>query len=201
MKGRSHTGANVFSAVVINNAFHVVDRVYSWHQLEQLLNSPQLHAALQSSQLLHKVTFYGLVALTARWPDVDQRVKWIGRLAGGHRGCTHSCLSVLLFIMLAVSVSVSLPIFLLSHHLIVSPSLLQEMDVIFKSIAVGWLLHLLADSLTRSGIPVFWPVTFKVGFPPVSALRFKTGSLLEDIVLWSIIFLVGFGIGAGLLGL
>ena len=201
MKGRSHTGANVFSAVVVNNIFHVVDKVYSWHQLEQLLNSPQFQTALQSPQLLHKVTFYSLVALTARWPDIDQRVKWIGRLAGGHRGCTHSCLSVLLLIFCALAISVSLPMFLLSRHVIVSPSLLQEVDVVFKSITVGWLLHLLADSLTRTGISVFWPITFKVGFPPVSTLRFKTGSLLEDIVLWSIIFLVGFSIGAGLLGL
>lgn len=46
MKGRSHTGANVFSAVAVNNVFHIVDKVYSWHQIEVLLNSPQLQAAV-----------------------------------------------------------------------------------------------------------------------------------------------------------
>ena len=201
MKGRSHIGANIFSAVAVNNFFHVVDKVYSWHQLELLLNSPQLHVALQSPQLFHKITYYGVVALAARWPDVDQRVKWIGRLAGGHRGCTHSCFSIFLLVTLALAVTVSLPAFLLVRHIVIAPSLLQEGVVILKSIVVGWLLHLFADSLTRAGIPIFWPVTVNVGFPPVSALRFKTGSLLEDVVLWGIIFLVGFGVGSGILGL
>ncbi len=201
MKGRSHIGANVFSAVAINNFFHIVGKVYSWHQLEQLFNSSQLHVVLQSPQLIHKITFYSVVAIAARWPDVDQRVKWVGRLAGGHRGCTHSCLSVLLLISFALVVSISLPIFLLSRHIVISQPFLQECGVICKSIAVGWLLHLLADSLTCAGIPIFWPITFRIGFPPMSALRFKTGSLFEDVVLWGIIFLVGFGIGAGFLGL
>lgn len=201
MKGHSHIGANIFSAVAVNNFFHVVDKVYSWPQLEQLLNSPQLHVALQSPQLLHKITFYGVVALAARWPDVDQRVKWIGRLAGGHRGCTHSCLSIFLLVTFALVMTVSLPAFLLTRHIVIQPSLLQEVVVIFKAIVVGWFLHLLADSLTRAGIPIFWPITLPVGFPPFAMLRFKTGSLLEEVVLWGIIFLVGFGIGAGMLGL
>lgn len=136
----------------------------------------------------------------ARWPDVDQRVKWVGRLVGGHRGCTHSCLGLLMLIAAALTITVSLPLFLLSRHITIPLPLLQEVNVICQSIATGWLLHLLADSLTRAGIPIFWPVTFNLGFPPMSALRFKTGSLLEDVVLWSIIFSVGFGIGAGLLG-
>ncbi len=201
MKGRSHIGANVFSAVAFNSFFHVVDRVYSWHQISQIINSPQLHTALQSPQLLHKVTFYAVVALTARLPDVDQRVKWIGRLAGGHRGCTHSCLSIFLLVALALIVIVGLPEFLLTRHILVIPFLLQEGIVILKSVVLGWLLHLLADSLTRAGIPIFWPVTMRIGFPPISVLRFKTGSLVEDFVLWGIIFLVGFGVGTGAIGL
>ena len=200
MKGRSHIGANIFSAVAVNNMFHVVDKVYSWHQIELLLNSPQLQAALHSPLFLHKVTFYGIVALVARWPDVDQR-KWVGRLVGGHRGCTHSCLGLLMLIAFALTITVSLPLFLQSRQITIPSPLLQEVNVICQSIAIGWLLHMLADSLTRAGIPIFWPITFKVGFPPFAALRFKTGSLLEDIVLWGIIFSIGFGIGAGLLGL
>jgi membrane-bound metal-dependent hydrolase YbcI (DUF457 family) len=201
MKGRSHIGANVFSAVVVNNFFHVIDNVYPWHQIVQLSNSTTLFAALESPQFLHKLTFYGIVALAARFPDVDQRVKWISRLAGGHRGCTHSFLSIVLLVLFALMLTIGIPAFLLSHKIVVNFLLLNEGGIILKAIIVGWILHLLADSLTRAGIPVFWPATTRVGFPPISALRFKVGTIVEDVVLWSIIFTVGFGIGAGVIGL
>jgi inner membrane protein len=201
MKGRSHIGANVFSAIVVNNFFHVVDKVYSWHQIVQISNSPALDTALQSPQFLHKLTFYGIVALAARFPDIDQRVRWIGRLAGGHRGCTHSILSVVLLVLFALVLTICIPAFLLSHKIIISYLLLDEGGVVLKGVIVGWILHLLADSLTRAGIPIFWPVTTRLGFPPIGALRFKVGTIVEDMVLWGIIFSVGFGIGAGIIGL
>lgn len=201
MKGRSHIGTNVFSAVVVNNIFHLVDRVYSWHQIVQLSSSPTLFAALQSPQFLHKLTFYSVVAFVARLPDLDQRVKWISRLAGGHRGCTHSCLSVILLVLFAFALSSGVPAFLLAHKIVISFLFLNEGSIILKAIIVGWILHLLADSLTTAGIPLFWPVTTRIGFPPISALRFNVGTIMEDIVLWGIIFIVGFWIGAGIIGL
>src|SRR5579859_6015784 len=95
MQGRSHIAVNAVSGVVVNGIFHVVGTAYSWHQITSLLASPQLSATLHSSQLLYKLTYYVVVVLTARLPDIDL---WpaIGRFTGGHRGCTHSCLGVLL---------------------------------------------------------------------------------------------------------
>jgi hypothetical protein len=50
-------------------------------------------------------------------------------------------------------------------------------------------------------LSLLWPLPMRFGLPPVAFLRFKVGTLWEDIVLWTIIFLVGFGVGAGFLGL
>src|SRR2546423_1312325 len=126
MKGRSHIAVNIFSAATVNNFFHIVDKIYSWRQLTLLIKGPHLLIALESQQFLHKVTFYAVIAWCAQWPDIDQRVKWIGRLAGGHRGCTHSCLSVLLLIILSLLLSASLPAFLLLHKIVISPLILEE---------------------------------------------------------------------------
>lgn len=58
---------------------------------------------------------------------------------------------------------------------------------------VGWLLawgflaHLAADALTRSGIPLFWPLPSRFGFPPIRALRFTTDTPPEYIVLVAIV--------------
>jgi membrane-bound metal-dependent hydrolase YbcI (DUF457 family) len=201
MKGTSHIATNIFSAVAANSFFHIVDQSYSWHQLIQLISGPQLNVALHSEQFLHKLTYYAIVVCCARLPDIDQRVGWISRLAGGHRGCTHSCLSIILLVLFSLTLSISLPVILLSHGIVIRSSVLEEGQVILKAIVLGWTLHLLADAFTRGGIPLFWPVPVRLGFPPVSALRFKVGTILEDIVLWSIISLVSFAVGAGMLGL
>lgn len=201
MKGTSHIATNIFSAVAVNSFFHIVDKSYSWHQLMQIISSPQLNVALHSEQFLHKLTFYVIVVGCARLPDIDQRVSWISRLAGGHRGCTHSCLSILLLVLFALTLSISLPAILLAHGIVIRSLVLEEGKVILKAIVLGWTLHLLADAFTRGGIPLFWPVSTRFGIPPISALRFKVGTIMEDIVLWSIISLVSFAIGAGILGL
>ncbi len=201
MKGTSHIATNIFSAVAVNSFFHIVGKSYSWHQLTQLVDSPQFSGALYSEQFLHKLTYYAIVICCARLPDIDQRVSWIGRLSGGHRGCTHSCLSLILLVLFALTLSISLPMILLVHGIVIRSPVLEEGKVILKAIVLGWTLHLLADAFTRGGIPLFWPVPTRLGIPPISALRFKVGTIMEDIVLWSIIALVSFAVGASILGL
>jgi membrane-bound metal-dependent hydrolase YbcI (DUF457 family) len=201
VKGSSHIATNIFSAVAVNSFFHIVDKSYSWHQLMQLVGSPQLDVALHSEQFLHKLTYYVIVICCARLPDIDQRVSWIGRLSGGHRGCTHSCLSIILLVLFALLLCLCLPMILLAHGIVISPLVLEEGKVILKAMVLGWTLHLLADAFTRGGIPLFWPVPMRLGIPPISALRFKVGTIREDIMLWSIIALVSFAIGASMLGL
>src|SRR5712664_2618376 len=117
MNGKSHTVVNALSAIVVNDLFHTAGASYSWHQLAVLIVSPQLLDALNSQQFLHKVTYYLLVALCARLPDLDQR-SWIGRLTGGHRGCTHSILSVLLLLLFFCTVAIGIPILLAMHGLV-----------------------------------------------------------------------------------
>lgn len=49
--------------------------------------------------------------------------------------------------------------------------------------SAGYILHMAADALTVSGVPLFWPLYRKpVGFPPSRRLRFPTGSTREYVV-------------------
>ncbi len=200
MNGRSHTAVNAFSAITINSMFHTVGAAYTWHQLMILATSSQLADALLSPFLLYKTTFYVVVVLCARLPDIDQNDR-IGRLVGGHRGFTHSCLGVLLMGLLFATIVVSLPLLFMMGGMIPQPVFLEEVKVVFEAIVMGWMLHILADGLTKGGVPLFWPSSTRFGFPPQSIWRFKVGTIWEDLVLWMLIFCVGFGIGTGLLGL
>ncbi len=200
MNGRSHTAVNAFSAVTINSMFHTVGAAYTWHQLTVLATSSQLANALLSPLLLYKTTYYVLVVLCARLPDMDQDSRF-GRLVGGHRGFTHSCLGVLLMSLFFAAIVVSLPVLFMMGGILLHPVLLAEVKVAFEAIVTGWILHIVADCLTRGGVPLLWPSPTRYGFPPKSIWRFKVGTIWEDLVLWSIIFIAGFGIGTGILGL
>ncbi len=200
MNGRSHTAVNAFSAVTINSLFHTVGAAYTWHQLTTLATSPQLTNALLSPLLLYKTTYYVLVVLCARLPDIDQHSQF-GRFLGGHRGFTHSCLGVLLVSLFFATVGVSLPILFMMGGMRIHPVFLAEVKVALEAIVTGWVLHILADGLTKGGVPLFWPSLTRYGFPPNALRRFKVGTIWEDLVLWMIIFCAGFGIGTGLLGL
>ena len=200
MNGRSHTAVNAFSALTINSMFHTVGAAYTWHQLSTLINSPQLANALLSPLLLYKTTYYVLVVLCARLPDIDQQSRF-GRLLGGHRGFTHSCLGVLLMSLFFATLVGSLPFLFTASGIVLHPVLLAEVKVACEAFVTGWVLHIIADSLTRGGVPLLWPSPTRYGFPPKSVWRFKVGTIWEDLVLWSIIFFAGFGIGTGILGL
>ncbi|MBF0269297.1 MAG: metal-dependent hydrolase [Alphaproteobacteria bacterium] len=116
----------------------------------------------------------GLAALGSLLPDIDHPQSWAGRrmalisipLAAliGHRGVTHSLLAVAAFALI-------LALFGPGH--------------LAAPLAVGYLSHLLADSLTLSGIPLAWPSKQAYGLRLV-----RTGSLAE-------IALIG-ALGAGL---
>lgn len=49
---------------------------------------------------------------------------------------------------------------------------------------LGFLSHLIADTLTREGVPLAWPIPWKFGFPPLSFLRMKTGGFLEKSIVF-----------------
>lgn len=96
----------------------------------------------------------------------------VSKLMPGHRGITHSAG---VMILLAVAVGVTGNGFV-------------------QAFAVGYVMHIAADMLTHSGVPIFWPLKLRFGLLP-KQLRFSTGSLSEFILValasgWLIVFLL-----------
>ncbi len=200
MNGRSHTAVNACAALTLNSLFHTVGASYTWHELTMLVTSPQLMNALLSPLLLYKTTYYILVVLCARLPDIDQDNRFT-RILGGHRGFTHSLLGVLLLGLFFASLVVGLPLLCTLVGIVLQPVLLTDLRIALEAILIGWILHIAADSITRGGVPLFWPSPAHYGFPPHSLWRFRVGSIWEDLIVWACIFIAGFGIGTGVLGL
>ena len=50
------------------------------------------------------------------------------------------------------------------------------------SIMIGFISHLFADGVTKEGIPLFFPLRVKVGFPPIKLLRITTDSWVEHLI-------------------
>jgi inner membrane protein len=118
-------------------------------------------------------------------PDMDQASNrlwdllpggnWVGKvfrhLFIGHRTISHSILgAVLLFKLL----DFGLP-------KIFNPTTV-DVHVLLVSIMIGFVSHLVADSLTKEGIPLFFPFSIKIGFPPIKFMRVTTGSFVENWV-------------------
>lgn len=123
-----------------------------------------------------------LVMLGALLPDIDHPHGALAseRVAGmrlfkplawgvgavfGHRGPTHSLLALAALIVLGQW-----------------PLLPWAATNFGWLLAWGYALHLLADALTKSGIPLFWPARARFGIPPFRRLRFATGTWREGLV-------------------
>jgi inner membrane protein len=128
-----------------------------------------------------------IVAISANFvgglaPDIDQSTaefwgrirggsvlgKLLAPLFGGHRFISHSLLGVFLF-------GVGSKMFLAA----ISQVLIVNMDVVWWSFMVGFVSHLIMDTITRDGVPWLFPIPIKFGFPPFKFLRMKTGGLVE----------------------
>lgn len=68
------------------------------------------------------------------------------------------------------------------------PKLLNDnfvnVHVIYISIMVGFISHIVIDAFTEEGIPLFFPLKWKIGFPPISSWRIKTGKWFEKFVVF-----------------
>jgi inner membrane protein len=62
--------------------------------------------------------------------------------------------------------------------------LLVDMNVVWWSFMLGYASHLVMDSLTKEGVPWFFPIPIRLGFPPLKALRITTGGLLENFLVF-----------------
>lgn len=110
-------------------------------------------------------------------PAGDRLAKVFRKVFLKHRTITHSVLG--LYLMYAF-LSWVLPKLL-------NPSYIYS-DVVLVSMMVGYISHLIADSLTKDGLPLLFPLQWSFGFPPFRFLRITTGTWVEY---WLILPLVG----------
>ena len=100
-----------------------------------------------------------------------------GRILKGifykHRSFTHSLIGVYLIYKFF---SWLLPKFL-------NPAFLDPV-IVLSALMIGYISHLIADSLTEEGIPLFWPLRINFGFPPFKSWRIKTGKWFENFVIY-----------------
>lgn len=121
-------------------------------------------------------------------PDIDQPTAGLwhkipaGHAAGkltsfmlrGHRHISHSLVGFGLFYGLATLVGNSNVI----------TDLHINGPILILALAIGFAAHLLADSLTVEGIPLFWPIETYIGFPPrpFQSMRIVTGKWFENLI-------------------
>lgn len=136
-------------------------------------------AALHQYQLLPFSNEFGIAAVSGLLlgsvlPDIDETKSWIGRrsrglafwvkLIFGHRGLTHSGLILALCLYL-----------LFTLH-----------QPFFAALCFGAASHIIADLFSKSGIPLFYPLEKKRTSIPL----YKTGSFVEHIIFFGILFYV-----------
>lgn len=121
------------------------------------------------------------------FPDLDQVTGnlWqkfpagsiLGRLFapffGGHRHISHSILGLFIFGKLAE--------YILNRA---SLTILVDMNFVWAGFMIGYISHLVMDLFTKEGVALLFPIYFKFGIPPISALRITTGKLMEKILVF-----------------
>jgi len=106
-------------------------------------------------------------------PGGDFTSRVFRRLFLGHRTLSHSLLGIYLISSFLFWL---LPILL--NPVYVDPA------TVHAAVMIGFISHLIADSFTEEGIPLFFPFLFKVGFPPIRSWRIKTGQWFEKLVVF-----------------
>lgn len=120
-------------------------------------------------------------------PDIDQPTSkiWntvpagsiVGRvidpLMGGHRFLSHSLVGAGIF-----GVGFWYVLTLASHTLVVN------IPIVWWAFMIGFLSHLIMDTITHEGVPWLFPIPWKIGIPPIKALRIKTGGFMENLVIF-----------------
>ena len=180
MEGPSHVVFGLAGAVALESALHV-----SGPPLLALTHPPS------AEQIAIKVIFYSLAGLGALVPDIDNARSTLGRRLGvvsrqiqkhaGHREFFHSLLGLVVVgaLVWGAQQGVAYALFRLGW-----PATAESLiaNVALAGLLVGYLLHLVADSLTLGGVPWLWPSHRRFGLPPKRSWRFRSGSLAEPIV-------------------
>lgn len=165
MTGRTHDLA----------AFTALSFVVATQPIPQDITIPTVVVALSAN-------FIGGLA-----PDIDQSTaqlwgrirggsvwgKLFAPLFGGHRFISHSILGIFLF-------GYAVKFFLEA----ISSILIVNMDIVWWAFMIGFISHLIVDTITRDGVPWLFPIPIRFGFPPFRFLRIKTGGLLEKSLIF-----------------
>jgi inner membrane protein len=192
MLGRSHVMFSLTAAVVLDSVVHI--------------SGPPLATAtsVPLELILNKTIFFSMVAIGALLPDIDNAQSTIGHKFGwiskeiqriaGHRTIFHSLLGLLLGSLLAIGLE-QLVVFLLAQRGFIFPSrFVAKSHLVFVALLFGCILHIVADGLTESGVPLLWPYRKRFGFPPNPQWRFRTGDWQEYVIVYSSMLLVCIGV-------
>ncbi len=88
-----------------------------------------------------------------------------------HRTLSHSLLGA---VLIYLGLQFALPKLL-------NPAFVDPQLVLW-SMMIGYGSHLLADSFTKEGLPLFFPIDLNIGFPPFEFLRITTGKWIETYI-------------------
>lgn len=125
-------------------------------------------------------------------PDIDQPTaalwrrmrggnilgKLIQPLLGGHRYISHSIIGIFLFGIV------------LNYLLqLASNVVLIDMEIVWWAFMIGMISHLIMDSFTEEGVPWFFPIPIKLGFPPFRFLRIKTNGIVEKSFVFPVLLM------------
>jgi len=69
-----------------------------------------------------------------------------------------------------------------------------DTNIILISLVIGFVSHLGLDFLTQEGLPLFFPLKWKLGFPPFKKLRIRTGRFVENWLVFPILLAILIGL-------
>ena len=156
-----------------------------------LITAPPEKISLATALVAFSANMVGGLA-----PDLDQPTarlwheirggsiigKIISPLLGGHRFISHSIIGLVLGGIIA---RVILDM--------IGTVVLVDMNIVWWAFMIGMVSHIIMDFFTHEGVPLFFPIPVKIGFPPFSFLRMKTGGIVEKSFVFPVlIFINGF---------
>jgi inner membrane protein len=193
VEGPSHVVFGLAGAVALDSVLH-------------LSGPPLLSTGLPPSpdRVALKVIFYSVAALGALVPDIDNARSTLGKRLGivsreiqkhaGHRRLFHSLVGLLLAGVVVWGAQQGIAYALSRLGFPLTARGLAVANVALVALLVGYLLHLVADSLTLGGVPWLWPAHMRFGFPPKRSWRFRSGSRAEPVVVVAVAVLVIVGV-------
>ncbi len=94
-------------------------------------------------------------------------------LLGGHRMISHSLLGLIIIGYGAK--------FLLAK---IGSVVLVDMNLVWWAFMLGYLSHLVTDTITREGVPWLFPIPIRFGIPPFKFMRITTGGMVEKAAIF-----------------